>query len=308
MQNIPHSGPETERYNFSRAGHLGPDQMRTLAMMQEQLARSITHTLSAWLRTTFLVTTQSTEQKPFGTFVNTVPEVSYVCSLRLEPQGAHAALHLDLSLALPIVDVLLGGTGRGGEVRDLTEIEESILYAVTEMIVKELSKAWQGAPLEFALEKQERGNHLHRLMAHSEKTVCFYWSIAMPEASGSLVLCLPAVAISSALRNVAALRDRPRKHDAGSSIRMEQRLGQAVFPVSLRLPPVRLPAEELSRLSVGQVLRLPLPHTGEAEVAVGEKAVFRAQPVRSGEHRAARIAELLHLDQGSAESGKEMLV
>lgn len=307
MQTIPQNMLEAERYNFSRAGHLGPEQMRNLAMMQEQLARSITHTLSAWLRTAFLVTTQSTEQKPFSTFVGAIPEVSYVSSLRLEPFGAHAALHLDLSLALPIVDVLLGGTGRAEDTRDLTEIEESILHAVTEMIVRELNKAWHGSSLDILLEKRERGSQLHRLMAQTEKTVCFHWSIAMPDAAGSLVICLPSVIVSSALRNMAALRERPRRHDESSSLHIQQRLSQSSFPVSLRLPPVRLHTDDLSHLHSGQILRMPLPQTEMAELVIGDTPVFRALPARAGEHRAAHIAEMMHPANPQSGIEKELL-
>ncbi|MBS1815880.1 MAG: flagellar motor switch protein FliM [Acidobacteria bacterium] len=284
---------EEERYNFSRAGHLGPEQMRGLAMMQEQLARTVTHTLSAWLRTAFVATSLSTEQKAFGAFLASVPEVSYVCSLRLEPLGAHGALQLDLALASPIVDVLLGGTGRSGEPRDLTEIEEAILHSVTDMIVRELNKAWESSTLQFALEKRERDSQIQRLMAQTEKSVCFHWGIAMPEASGTLTVCLPAVAVSSALRKMAAQRDRPRRHTDASIAHMQNRLGHAVFPVILRLPTVRLQAVDLSNLQPGQVLRLPLPQTECAQLNIGDTVVFRAQPIRAGEHRGARVTQLV---------------
>jgi flagellar motor switch protein FliM len=284
---------EEERYNFSRAGHLGPEQMRGLAMMQEQLARNVSHTLSAWLRTAFVATSQSIEQKAFGAFVAAIPEVSYVCSMRLEPLGAHGALQLDLALASPIVDVLLGGTGRSGAVRDLTEIEEAILHSVTDMIVRELNKAWESSTLQFILEKRERDSQIQRLMGQTEKSICFQWSIAMPEASGTLSVCLPAVAVSSALRKMAAQRDRPRRHTDASIAHMQDRLAYAVFPVSLRLPKVRLQAADLSNLQVGQVLRLPMPQTERAQLNIGDTTVFRAQPVRAGEHRAARVTQLV---------------
>ena len=46
--------------------------------------------------------------------------------VRLEPLGALAVLQLDLALAPPIVDLLLGGDGREGPLRELTDIEEAI--------------------------------------------------------------------------------------------------------------------------------------------------------------------------------------
>ena len=50
---------------------------------------------------------------------------------------ARAAIQLDLALAFPIIEVVLGGTGSDTiEPRDLTEIEEQILVTVVRLIVQ----------------------------------------------------------------------------------------------------------------------------------------------------------------------------
>ncbi len=54
-----------------------------------------------------------------------------------------------------MVDVLLGGVGRPAQRRELTDIEEAIMRSVVEMIVQELTLAWQSVGLEFGFEKRE---------------------------------------------------------------------------------------------------------------------------------------------------------
>ena len=49
---------------------------------------------------------------------------------------ALSVLQLDLSLAPPIIDLLLGGHGKAGVTRELTDIEESIVTSVVELICR----------------------------------------------------------------------------------------------------------------------------------------------------------------------------
>ncbi len=67
------------------------------------------------------------EQLPFSEFLERLSAPTYICSIRLEPLGAMGLLELELGLASPIVDVLLGGAGRAWPARELTDIEDGNL-------------------------------------------------------------------------------------------------------------------------------------------------------------------------------------
>ncbi len=138
-------------YNFSSAGQISTDQLRAISMLNDLFARNLTHNLAAWLRTRFQVNLVSAEQIQFNEFLLRIPEISYVASVRLEPLGALSVLQLDLGLAPPIIDLLLGGDGKDGPLRELTDIEESILGSVVEIVCRELTVAWQQVGLSFNL-------------------------------------------------------------------------------------------------------------------------------------------------------------
>ena len=74
---------------------------------------------------------------------------------------------------------------------------------------------------------------------------------------------------------------------------MQKRLGEAALNAVLHLPSMRLFARELRSLKPGLLLHLPLQRSAPAELRVGGVAVYRAQPVRANEHRAARLVHLL---------------
>jgi flagellar motor switch protein FliM len=278
-----------EPYNFSRAGQISNEQMQAISTVNDLFARNLTHNLGAWLRTGFDVTLVSAEQMMYSEFTERIPEPAYVCSARLEPLDVMGAVQLDLAMAPPIVDLLLGGVGRAGVVREPTDIEDAILFSVMEIVLRELNLAWQPVGLTFALDKREREAQVVRLMPLAEKTLCVSFEIRMPEAQGSLNLCLPAVVLNTILRRLIAERERPRRRSLEARERMERVMAEARFGAVLQFPPMRLNARDLADMTPGKVIRLPLPCQAMAELRIGGLPIFHAQPVRSGEHRGAQV-------------------
>ena len=84
-------------------------------------------------------------------FLLRIPEISYVASVRLEPLGALSVLQLDLALAPPIIDLLLGGDGKDGPLRELTDIEESILGSVVEIDLPRADRGLAAGGIELQL-------------------------------------------------------------------------------------------------------------------------------------------------------------
>src|SRR5580698_8367492 len=117
-------------YSFASAGQISTEQLRAISMLNDLFARNLTHNLAAWLRTRVQVNLVSAEQITFNDFLLRIPEISFVASVRLEPLGALSVLQLDLGLAPSMIDLLLGGEGQAGQLRELTDIEESIMGSV----------------------------------------------------------------------------------------------------------------------------------------------------------------------------------
>jgi flagellar motor switch protein FliM len=278
-------------YNFSSAGQISTDQLRAISMLNDLFARNLTHNLAAWLRTRFQVNLVSAEQIQFNEFILRIPEISYVASVRLEPLGALSVLQLDLGLAPPIIDLLLGGEGRDGPLRELTDIEESILGSVVDIICRELTAAWQPVGLSFSFERRQMQTQVARIMPVTEKTLCLSFEIRMPHSSGLLNLAFPAVVANTILRRLTGEWGRRRGHAGDARERMERTAQRIRFGCSLQLPSVRVAASELENLEPGNVIRLDLPANTAPVWRVGGQTLSRAQAIRHGEHRAARIAD-----------------
>ena len=99
----------------------------------------------------FAATLVSAEHLTYREFLQRIPETTYLASCRLDPMGVHRRAAAGLEGGFPIIDLLLGGEGKGmAATREITEIEEQILDSVARIICRELGAAWQAVSLRWA--------------------------------------------------------------------------------------------------------------------------------------------------------------
>ena len=283
---------EVEQYNFGRGGNISNEQMRAIATVNDLFARNLMQSIGAWLRIEYKVQLVSGEQMGYTEFTERLTEGTYVCSIRLEPLGARGLIEIELALASPMVDLLLGGKGRSEPPRALTDIEELIMASVAQMMVKELNAAWAAVGLQFSFERRETAAQVARMMPAGEKTLCVCFEVKMPEVQGALNICLPAVVLNTILRRLISGGDRPRRTSDDIRMRVRELLADVKVGSTLQFPPMRLQARRIAALEVGSVLRLPIPKHTAAELKVVGLALGEAWPVRLGEHRGARLEPL----------------
>lgn len=276
-------------WSFGRSGQISNDQLRAISVLNDIFARNLTHHLAAWLRTRVQVSLVSAEQIPFSEFLERIPELAYVASVRLEPLRAVSVLQMDLSAAPSMIDLLLGGDGRPAEPRELTDIEESILSGVVEAVCRELNTAWQPVGLTFAFEKRQMQTQIPRLIPVGEKTLCLSFELRLADVSGLLNLAFPAVVSNTILRRLAGEKTRQRGHAAETRQRMLELAGRCRTRVSLDLPRVRIPAAALEGLRKGSLLELALPAHTPAELCAAGVHLFSASPAGRSDRRAAQL-------------------
>jgi flagellar motor switch protein FliM len=283
--------------NFRQSATISKDQLRSVSQLHETFARNLTYALGAYLRVAFEVNLVSAEQLSYGEFLQRIPEVTYLVSMILRPMEVAAAIEIDLPLAFPIIDLLLGGPGRAeGTVREITEIEEEILESVVKVIGRELETTWHSAlEVQFCFDQRLRQAEISRLMAPNEKVLSLSFEIRMPEARGMLNVALPAAVSNALLRKLTQQAVYRRQRGTTESIvQIRRHLDRCVFPVELVLPEGRVSVSQLLSLEPGEVLKLGCALSEAADVLVSGKRLFRAHPVRCGLRRAAQVEERVH--------------
>jgi flagellar motor switch protein FliM len=114
----------------------------------------------------------------------------------------------------------------------------------------------------------------------------------MTEVSGMLITAFPAVAANALIRKLAQQGSyrKPRAGSIGTSI-LRERLGKCPFPVELILPGGMVSSRQLLALEKGSILALHLRADEPAVLYVEQQPLFVAQPVRSGNRRAAQVVQ-----------------
>jgi flagellar motor switch protein FliM len=278
-------------WNFLEAGQIGREPLRAITQLHEVFARNLTHSLGAYLRVVFDVNLVSVEQLGYNEFLARLPEQTYLATTQLQPVNATSALQLDLTLAFPIIDLLLGGFGTPeSELRDITDIEEQILEGVVRVMCRELESAWQPVGISCSFEQRQQPAQMQRLMPPNEKTLSLSFEIRMPESRGMLNLVCPSSVSNILLRKLAhnwAYR-RP-KGLSECSPELLARILDCNFNTELSLAPQYLDARRVVNLSPGESLALSQPVDQPALLMVANQPCFNAEIVRRGSRRAGHI-------------------
>jgi len=307
VQAPPSNQPHVEAWDLRRAGQIGREQLQTINLLHEGFARNLTHSLGAYLRVVFATALVSAEHLTYREFLQRIPETTYLASCRLDPTGLNAALQLDLKVALPIIDLLLGGEGKSmAATREITEIEEQILDAVARIICRELGVAWQALALEVNFEERLETGEAQRIMPAEEKTLSLSFEVTMAEVRGGLNLAVPASVSNALLRKISSewSHRRPR---AGSDFRerLASRLLDCPFELELGATDVRVSVSRLAQLSAGDTLFFARAAAEPASLLVSGTKMFRAVPARCGEGRAARVLTPAAIASDHTHAGKE---
>jgi flagellar motor switch protein FliM len=155
-------------YDFRRPYRIAKDQLRAIHLLHENFARSLASSLSAYLRAYVAVNLISVEQLSFMEFSQCLPSPTCLVSLGMGPCEGNAVLEINPSLVFPILEMLLGGSGKYTTKinREITEIEQSIMEGLFRIILHDLKLAWHSVTLvEFSIESHETDPQLMQILA-----------------------------------------------------------------------------------------------------------------------------------------------
>jgi flagellar motor switch protein FliM len=285
--------PRVEPWDVRRAGQIGRTQLQAITRLHEIFARNLTDALASYLRVMLTATLVSAEHLTYREFTERIPEMTYLAACKMQPMGLTGTLQLDLKVAFPIIDLLLGGEGRPLTTpRDITDIEQPIVESVARIVCRELGAAWSAVELQVDFEKRIEMTDVMRLMA-PEKVLSLSFEVALAETRGGLNLAVPVALSHALLRKIAvSWGDRPHAPEQWQA-RLRSCVLECGFPVELRARGLTASVGELSQLDPGVLLRLGRSAAQPASLSAGGVEMFAAIPVRRGEVRAAHLLEMV---------------
>ncbi len=251
-------------YDFRRPDRIAKDQLRAIHLLHDNFARNLASSLSAYLRAYVIVNLVSVEQLSFAEFSQGLPSPTCLVSLGMKPFDGNAVMELNPSLVFPLLEMLLGGSGRGSGAkisREMTEIEQSILDALFLIILHDMRAAWQAvANIAFTIEGRETEPQLLQILAPNEAIVSIGLEIRVGENAGMMNVGMPSIIVKM-LRQKFDQQWSMRKTESTES--EQRRILELLKPAPIRLdarllgPTISM--ESLLKIEPGDVLILDYP-------------------------------------------------
>jgi flagellar motor switch protein FliM len=290
-----HGAPTAVSYDFRRPDRIPKEQLRSVHLMHDFLARNLASSLGAYLRAYVAVTLVSVEQLSFGEFLQYLPTPTCLSSIGMRPMDGNAVLEMNPSVVFPVLDILLGGTGRAaeGEPREVTEIERSIFEGVVRVVLHDLKEAWSNvAKIDFTVEGTETQPQLMQILSPNEAIVAIGFEITMGEARGMMNFGIPSIQLKMMGPKFDQQWSIRRRHgpNAGQA-QMAALLSQVPVGLDVRLEGATLKVEELLRLVPGDVVSLDIPLKRPAEMQINGQKKFRGRLVAAAGIRGFSVEE-----------------
>ncbi len=282
--------PAVTPWDGRLAGQIGQEHMLAINRLHQTFAHNLTHSLGAYLRIEFEAALVSGEHLTYGEFLQSIPEVTYLASFKLMPMGISLLLQLDLAVAYPLIDLLLGGEGKGDiPERGITEIEEQVLETVMHIIGRELQVAWRALSLEFQFEHRQHPGQVEQLMPAAERTLLLSFELNLLDSRGALNLVVPALVSNTLLRKASERVPAKPRLRLESERRLRNRLLNCPFEAELAMPSLRVHLRALAELSPGTLLEFGRSTMHPATLFVAGQEMFWASVARRGPSRAAQV-------------------
>lgn len=286
-------------YDFRRPDRIAKDQLRAIHLLHDNFARSLASSLSAYLRAYVMVNLISVEQLSFLEFSQCLPAPTCIVSLGMKPFDGNAILELNPAMVYPILEMLLGGSGKTPfkANREITEIEQSILDGVFRIILHDLKEAWSPISLiNFAIEAHETEPQLLQILAPNEAVVAIGIEIRIGEVAGMMNLGIPSIIIKM-LRQKFDQQWSVRKSESTEEER--SRILHLIKPAWLkfdaRLVGPTLSVAQMLELQPGDTLLFDHPVSRDLDLIVNGAHKFHGRVASNGRKRVFEI-QSLHSD------------
>jgi flagellar motor switch protein FliM len=285
-------------YDFRRPNKFSKDQLRTLVMLHENLARLMTTSLSTYLRSMVRVEVVSIDQLTYDEFTKSLPNPTVMSLIALKPLDGTIIMEFSPQLAFAMVERLLGGSGSVMEtVRELTEIEQTVVKRIVLKILANLKEAWQAV---VELDPQFLSIDLNptftQIIPPSDMVVLLTMEVRIGEAFGLMNICLPFAVLEPIVDRLNAQFwfARTSKFSTAESISaIQKKLLQATVKVTAELGKATITVGELLGIAVGDVIQLEQSTKGMLPVLIGNNLKFLASPGVSGSRMAVQIGQIV---------------
>jgi flagellar motor switch protein FliM len=282
-------------YDFRRPDRIAKDQLRAIHLLHENFTRSLASSLAAYLRAFVAVNLVSVEQLSFVEFTQALPSPTSLISLGMKPYDGNSLLEMNPSLVFPILEMLLGGSGKVSTkiTREITEIERSILESLLRVILHDLRAAWSPVTtMAFSIEGHETEPALLQLLSPNEAVIAISVEVRIGETSGIMNIGIPSTIVKMLRQKFdqqwSVRKTKATEEEHARTLRL---LRPAHLFVDARLRGPTMGVATFLDMQEGDVLALDYPVHRPVDFTVNGQLKYTGGIVALGRKRAFQIRQ-----------------
>lgn len=269
-------------YDFKKPQRYSSDNMRFLSVVSEEFCKNANLFLTYELKKqNIYCKVEKVEQTNYDEFISIIDKDSVIAEHAIQPLVQDLIYQIDKSIALTLIDLVLGGDGLlDNYERNLTEIDKQLLfqtineflkrmYVVDSCTHREVLRVHTNAAASKKYPISESVLIAHMKLMYGDKEI------------GKMRFCEPYSCmepILDSLETKKLFRNKNQEHDfeftnaiynnvCGAKVDLIARLGKSTIKVS-----------DLIDLKIGDIITLDSKINGDIELDVSEARVFKCKP------------------------------
>jgi flagellar motor switch protein FliM len=273
-------------YDFKRPDKFSKDQIRTVAIMHEAFARSVTTGLSAELRSLAHAHLASVDQLTYEEFICSIPNPTTIAIIDMDPLRGSAVLEMDPAVTFAIIDRLFGGQGDGLRFsREITAIESSVIGGLVIRMLGYLAEAWQNViDLRPRLVRMERNPQFASIVPPNEMIMLVTLETKVGSATGMINLAFPYLTIEPIIPKLCAQYYYSEFRKTGKGVGRATTMGLDIS-AEVYFEGVRLTLCDLGRLKKGSLVKIPDYGRQRAFLRLGGGSLFELEARPGGRRK-----------------------
>ena len=293
---------EIKKYDFRRPDKLSKEQMRTLQMIHENLARILTTTLSTKMRSMVDFEVASIEQLSYEEFIRSLPEPTIIGISEMEPLKGQFIFEVHPDIGFTIIDRLFGGIGTPiDENRSFTDIEQVVFKKVLRWFLRGFPEAWENIlRVKPKFVELESNPQFTQVVPNNDMTIIITLSSQVAGSEGLVNICIPYIMLEPIVPHLNAQQwfaNTREEQTAEHIAAIKKRIKRAKLNVQAELGKTSLTVTDLLYLQPGDVVRLDKKVDEQIDVRVGHRIKYLASAGTSKKHRAIKITEVVEQEE-----------
>ena len=243
----------------------------------------------------------SVDQLAYDEFIRSLVQPTVIGILEMYPFSGNALIEINPNLVFAIIDRMLGGRGEfTGKIRELTDIERTVVERLLMRMLELLEEAWSTVvDVRFRYENLESNPFFVQICPGTDMVLLVILKLKVSEVEGMVSICIPYFLMEPIMDKLSSQQwfaSTGRKSDEKSGEYIQRHLSKVRIPVALELGHTVLSVSDVLQLSVGDVVKLDEVLGDPLDVRIGNMVKFKAVPGTSNGNYAAEISEIIPME------------